>query len=214
MLWKPPSDIEGSVEFIATVVESKQVFWTNIKSNRLQVQSSGSAPSARHARNNALGDTLYNGCDQSKLCFGYPDNCKSTKTCLALFKASYDKLAKELIMEIHGRVSSEHRYFAVGLSDDEDMGDDSVTECVQGDEGVKALNSHNRGRRNVPADISLITVEEQKLVDGIASCRWRRNATTVSNGKSFDIVNNKYHVLLAVGQISGYSKFLQLLTIT
>lgn len=205
ILWKPPPDADDTIEFVATVVQSKSVFWTNLKSSPLEVKSGPQAsfngrPSAQ--QQSGVPETLYGDCDTKKLCFGLPANCVASKSCRALFKSEYDRVASQLLMELHGVFANDMQYFAVAISSDEKMGDDSVTECYKATDGtVKLRNSFNFGRSNQLDDIA-IRPDYASMENGVGSCQWRRRALTSRHGKTFDLEHDKYYLLLAAGEIS------------
>ncbi|KAI8423800.1 hypothetical protein MSG28_012811 [Choristoneura fumiferana] len=76
-------------------------------------------------------DTIYQGCADTKLCYGVPENCIQTGNCkaiVAIFVAG-DKYT----FEIQG--TGNPKYVAAALSMDNKMGDDSAMECVRSDNG-------------------------------------------------------------------------------
>lgn len=95
-------------------------------------------------------------------------------------------------------------YIALGLSDDTRMGDDSVIECVPSPTGeinaftsYTSLNPYASGRDNIPQDI--ITLIESSFNDGTIYCKVERDAVSQVRGRTFNLANDKYHVLLALG---------------
>lgn len=77
-------------------------------------------------------DPFYTDCSKSKLCFGIPQNCIASKNCKAVVAVTVtgDQYDFEL------QAGSNAAWVAVGLSDDQKMGDDSVIECVKSANGV------------------------------------------------------------------------------
>lgn len=82
-------------------------------------------------------DPFYSGCDETKLCFGSPSGCVSSKNCKAAVAVTVngDKFDFEL------QATDNAAWVGVGLSDDTQMGDDSVIECVNEAGGVDAYMS-------------------------------------------------------------------------
>lgn len=82
-------------------------------------------------------DQFYNGCYSSKGCFGAPEGCVKTKNC----KAVVATIVRGDRYEFEMKALGDAKYVAVGLSEDEKMGDDSVIECVREGNGAKAYMS-------------------------------------------------------------------------
>ena len=96
-------------------------------------------------------------------------------------------------------------YVAVALSTDKLMGDDSVMECVPEGGSVRAYTSWTVPRPNlgvtrngVPQNI--IRLLDASYIGGVIYCRIQRDARSTVYGNNFDLINNKYHLLLASGQ--------------
>merc|ERR1712142_535774 len=70
---------------------------------------------------------IYEDCFQSKGCFGYPEKCELEKTCDMI--VTYAKDGEKFKFQIGGKSAA--GYVALGLSDDKEMGDDSVMACIQ-----------------------------------------------------------------------------------
>lgn len=72
-------------------------------------------------------DPFYTDCSISKLCFGIPDNCIDSQNCKAVVAVTVtgDQYDFEL------QAGNNAAWVAVGLSDDQKMGNDSVIECVK-----------------------------------------------------------------------------------
>jgi hypothetical protein len=83
------------------------------------------------------GDPIYDGCGDTKTCFGEPQNCVATKSCQT-FSAVIVK-GDRYIFEMKSKQNA--GYVAVGLSEDDKMGRDSVVECVSQAGSVKAYTS-------------------------------------------------------------------------
>lgn len=96
-------------------------------------------------------------------------------------------------------------YIASALSLDDKMADDSVMECVpeRGQE-IKAYSSWTYRepkfgvtRENVPQNI--IRLLDSSYENGQIYCRVERDAVTTVRGINFDLIRNKYNVLVASG---------------
>lgn len=88
-------------------------------------------------------DPFYNGCSESKLCFGTPDGCVSTQNCEAV--AAVAVIGDRYEFELKA-TSPDVAWVAAGLSSDAKMGDDSVIECVKQGISVRAFSSRTTAR--------------------------------------------------------------------
>lgn len=90
-------------------------------------------------------DQFYKGCFISKGCFGAPEGCVKTKDCKAIVATTVrgDRYEFEL------KAPKDAAYVAMGLSDDVQMGDDSVIECVKEGIGAKTYMSRTISRPNL-----------------------------------------------------------------
>ncbi|CAB0030082.1 unnamed protein product [Trichogramma brassicae] len=143
-------------------------------------------------------DPFYESCGETKNCFGIPDGCVEQQNCVAA--VSVLVAGERYIFEL--RSTNNAKYVAVGLSDDRKMGDDSVVECVDGGDRVNMHMSWNNGTTNTrmatpPNAVDLIS---SSLVDGVISCKFSRNKLTQIQGRTFNLVEKPYFLLLARGQ--------------
>uniref|UniRef100_A0A1B6DIZ9 Ferric-chelate reductase 1 homolog n=1 Tax=Clastoptera arizonana TaxID=38151 RepID=A0A1B6DIZ9_9HEMI len=145
-------------------------------------------------------DPFYNDCNTLKNCFGYPDGCVSKQTCTAIVSISVS--ANRYTFEMKAKTDG---YVAVGLSDDQSMGGDSVVECVHDanspSNSVRAYMSWNEpgSKSNVRKRQLGINLLNGTYVDGILYCRFTRDPRTIVEDVTFDLVNDQYHILLAAG---------------
>ncbi|XP_014210218.1 putative ferric-chelate reductase 1 homolog [Copidosoma floridanum] len=160
--------------------------------------------SARHLecttglKDNDVNDLFYEGCGSVKNCFGTPDLCVDQKNCMAAVSVLVQ--GERYVFEMQSRNS---KYVAVGLSEDNKMGDDAVAECVNEDERVVLHTSWNKGKHNTrlsknetSAAVELVSSSFQ---DGVISCKFLRNKLTTVQGQRFDLVAKPYHLLIAIG---------------
>lgn len=150
---------------------------------------------------NVQSDIIYQGCGDTKLCFGVPQNCVPTGTCtaiVAVFVAG-DQYTFEL------QANGNPKYVAAGLSMDKNMGDDSAMECVRNDNGqIKLFTSWTYpkeepyvARSESPQNI--VQLQESSIIDGKLYCKFKRDAVSEVRGQSFDLANNKYHLMIVAG---------------
>lgn len=149
-------------------------------------------------------DPFYDGCNTLKNCFGSPEGCVPSQNCAAVTAIKVE--GTRYTFELKARTVGTARtpaYVAVGLSDDSKMGGDSVVECVyDGSSSVKAYLSWNR-----PGEKSNMRTKNQlginfingSYVDGVLYCMFTRDPKSSVEGKTFDLINDKYHILVAAG---------------
>lgn len=91
------------------------------------------------------GESIYDGCGDSKTCFGFPRGCLGSYDCNIFTAVRYEgeKFLFELLSSSQFACSSFFlgisnlflsvgaAYISMGLSDDNRMGRDSVIECVR-----------------------------------------------------------------------------------
>lgn len=58
----------------ATVVKEKTIFWSDVRSDLVDVTRNDD-------EENFLNSQLYEGCGETKSCFGVPENCVKSKNC-------------------------------------------------------------------------------------------------------------------------------------
>ncbi|XP_020814503.1 putative ferric-chelate reductase 1 homolog isoform X1 [Drosophila serrata] len=223
--WQSPVDFLGQVVFNATIAQSYNEFWVGVPSQPVQIVrrdltavplptqgppvSAGTTrapyvPPSYVAPNNVAAtnsDPIYNGCGQSKNCFGFPDGCVSSKTCTSIAVVTVRGDVYEF--EIQSGRGTNAAYVAVGLSEDAKMGEDLTTECVPENGRVNLYSSYTSATpyaamRSVVGQNSARLLDAS-LVDGVIYCRVQRDAVTSVQGKTFDLRNGKYHLLVASG---------------
>uniref|UniRef100_A0A1L8E3J5 Putative reeler domain protein n=1 Tax=Nyssomyia neivai TaxID=330878 RepID=A0A1L8E3J5_9DIPT len=217
--WEAPQDYVGPVVFNGTVAQDYGHFWVGIESSPLQVVPRGGAPPPggisttrrpfsstrpvyepiQPAQSKILAtDTIYDGCGATKSCFGIPDNCVKQRQCQAI--TTVTARGERFYFE----VKSGHNnpaYVAVGLSKDDKMMDDSVIECVPEGGRVNVYASWTEARpynavRQAGGHLRLLN---SSFNDGVIYCNVERDARTTMMGKTFDLLNNEYYLLLAAG---------------
>ena len=82
-------------------------------------------------------DPFYNGCDVKKSCFGSPEGCVRKRNCKAV--AAITVYGDRYEMEL--KADSSAAWVGLGLSEDTQMGDDSVVECVKDQGRIRAYMS-------------------------------------------------------------------------
>ncbi|CAO1330498.1 unnamed protein product [Diamesa serratosioi] len=214
--WKAPEDFVGKVNFHATVVESFTTFWINVNSVDVEIVPVKEAPITTTPQATVTTTTtttvqpiddannVYNGCSETKTCFGLPNGCLLTKNCISLGAVIYEKDSRFIFEMIS---SNRAAFIAMGLSTDRLMGDDLAIECVnEGASGiVKAYVSLTfkgneiAGSNRSKVNQNIINLLESRYEDGRVYCRVELDNFYVVDGNRFDLVNEKYYLLLVSG---------------
>lgn len=219
--WIAPAGFKGEVVFNATIAQDYDKFWVGIESTPVKVVESGQSPPsvvgisttrqppttttvppyvAPTAASADTTDPIYRGCGENKGCFGFPEGCVETRNCRAVVATIVQ--GERYIFEMKSGYNRP-AYVAVGLSNDAKMGDDSVIECVPEQGTVNAYASwtfagpYGVSRQGIAQNF--IRLLEKSHVDGVIHCKVERDAVTTVKGQKFDMINEKYHLLLATG---------------
>lgn len=144
-------------------------------------------------------DPFYSDCNQLKSCFGSPEGCVDSQTCTAIASVKVEGTRHTFELKADNAA-----YVAVGLSEDNKMGADSVMECVREESGggsIRAFNSWNipndKGNKRIGADgINLLN---SSSIDGSIYCKFTRDPIHRIEGTLFDMTKNQYFLLLAAG---------------
>lgn len=217
--WRAPDDFLGGVAFRATVAQSYATFWKNIESPLVEVvtrdtviTTTATTTTSRAIQpppvimenkpkpTNAPKDIIYQGCADTKLCFGVPQNCVQNGNCkaiLAIFVAG-----DSYTFEVQG--TDNPKYVAAGLSMDNKMGDDSAMECVNDNGRIKLFASWTYpkaepyvSRFDSPQDI--VQLLESSAIDGKLYCKFKRNTVSTVKRQVFDLANKKYNLMVVAG---------------
>ncbi|XP_034935155.1 putative ferric-chelate reductase 1 homolog [Chelonus insularis] len=215
--WVPPSDYEGTIIFNSTIVQDYATYWIGVESPPITVLkenielSEPSIPLSSTQRTTTepyyepmtespvksdQHHPIYDGCGTIKSCFGNNDKCVDDKSCTAIVGVKVK--GEKYIFELLGKGGS---YIAVGLSNDNKMGDDSVVECIKENDTVSLHMSWNYGRdnmRNSTPD-GIVSLEKTSVENGLLYCRFVRNGKTVIQDEIFDLIEKNYYLLLAAG---------------
>ncbi|XP_044737740.1 putative ferric-chelate reductase 1 homolog isoform X2 [Chrysoperla carnea] len=218
--WEAPEGYLGPVIFNSTIAQDYATFWTGVESNPVEIvkRSAGYTPGISTTRApvsptttpfnfepepatelRTSQDPFYNGCGDSKTCFGAPANCVEQRNCKAAVACTVKGEQYEFELK-----SVQGAYVAVGLSDDDKMGDDSTIECVRDATGLDAHMGYTVPRPNLnafrlPNSKYGITIKNVSAVDGGIYCRVVRDAKTTVQGKSYDLINDQFYIMIAAG---------------
>lgn len=219
--WIAPANFKGEVVFNATIAQDYDKFWVGLVSTPVKVVESGQGPTSvvgisttrqppttttvppyvpRATAASDSSDAIYQGCGDTKGCFGFPEGCVESRNCRAVVATIVQ--GERYIFEMKSGYNRP-AYIAVGLSNDAKMGDDSVVECVPEQGTVNAYASwtfagpYGVSRQGIAQNF--IRLLEKSYVDGVIHCKVERDAVTTVKGQKFDLINEKYHLLLATG---------------
>lgn len=146
--------------------------------------------------------SIYNGCGETKTCFGFPKHCLDSQSCTAITTVIVEN--NRYFFEVMSKGSHHPAYVATALSLDTRMEDDSAMECVPENGQVNIYTSWtgrspSRATRLPAADSTFIHLINSSFVNGNIYCKIERDAVSVVHGQTFDLVHGKYHLLLATG---------------
>lgn len=218
--WQAPNDFVGEIIFNGTVAQDYARFWVGIQSITVQVLPRGASPGnsfgiSSTRRPITTGspsafvpkaqppsprqrDSMYEGCGTTKTCFGFPSNCVASQSCDALTAVTVE--GEKYYFEMKSGAAN-IAYIATALSTDDRMGEDAVMECVPENGVVRTYASWTTARpysanRHAANYLRLV---DASYVDGVIYCKVERDAKTTIEGHTFDLINSKYHLLLATG---------------
>ena len=165
-----------------------------------------------------LAITEYNQCFNTTGCFGVQFkhdscDCVSERKCdmIVTYKNNSNG---DVAFSILGNVSS-NQYLAVGISNDNKMGDDSVVMCYHSGSTSGVAMSWNKGRSGsfplVNPHFGLINnTVRSSYENGILSCSFTRlHITNIPTGRMTKLFNLslEYYLLLAYGDVTNSQEF-------
>ncbi|KAK7508102.1 hypothetical protein BaRGS_00000341, partial [Batillaria attramentaria] len=135
-------------------------------------------------------------CGSTKGCLS---DCSEAGSCGYLMTWQSDPSGTAVVITLKAFVGSGDRYVAFGLSHDNLMGDDSVSDCTRVGGSINVYNSKNTGtiaeRLQDQSDINLIS---QGFVDGVLTCTFTRPKIG-SSSDVFNLDSTKYIIFIAIG---------------
>ncbi|XP_046657704.1 putative ferric-chelate reductase 1 homolog isoform X2 [Daphnia pulicaria] len=145
--------------------------------------------------------SVYMGCGDVKGCFGLGGTCVQEGSCSAM--VTYAVKGQRYEFELWATNTPPNSYVAVAFSNDNLMGDDSVSECTLVNGRVNAYMSYNEGKSNTRLrdPTNGLKLIEGKYSDGNLYCRFERQAQFVIGDKHFDMAKD-YLLFLARGPAS------------
>lgn len=156
---------------------------------------------------------LYTKCSTTTmLCFGFPVDCINTKKCeliLGITNGGYGLTNGTVEFQLIGKTGEANdtdQWMAMGLSDDDKMGNDSVVECLVFKNGTtRVRNSWNGFGTNVLINnvVGVVPSGNASYDNGLMNCKWSRTAHTRVKDTTFDLIANQYYILLAKGKLKN-----------
>jgi len=168
----------------------------------------------------ANDSSIYGGCYDIKGCFGTPAGCVEKRNCN--FLASYARISDDYFQFEIGQAvgDSTNSYAALGLSFDDEMGEDSVMACTlaAGSQVNIAMywNVDTPSYNSIPLEDPHfgLTEEVGSVEDGLLKCSFKRQAMTrvpepgTNRSQLFDLRAEKFYLLLAAGKLDTGSGLL------
>ena len=147
-------------------------------------------------------DPYVSECMNGRTCVRNIPNCspmKDANCALVAYNVADDKLN---VTMIH---SGANTWTAVGFGPSTSMWSSDITYCQNGSSGIKLVSSYSYGNGR-PSDISGLegyyNLETPKS-GNVYGCSFQKDLKVQKKGRTIDLANNDYHVLLAKGQMSG-----------
>ncbi|XP_052832488.1 putative ferric-chelate reductase 1 isoform X2 [Octopus bimaculoides] len=186
--WTSPINIPSGLHFDSSVVESYSVFWTNLRT--------------------PLTTTPSVTTDMPVTPTSVPGKISNTWKCSENFECQIswimDKASKTTNFEFNFEVTTDRSYIALGLSEDTDMGSDSVMECLYHNGNVKGQYSYNERIDN--SKVTDLILNNGRYDDGLMTCNFTRD-NVMNNSKIFDIGQKQWYLLVAAGPVKdGFVK--------
>ncbi|OTF72519.1 Reeler and DOMON domain containing protein [Euroglyphus maynei] len=228
--WIPNSQtFNGSLYFQATVVQVKQAYWNDIRSEPMYFYNGHRTDETTYSKlignqpiemiNNDTPksfDIDYDQCS-NRLCIGLANNdnddendngnCIGSKSCRALINEN-----EENDFSIQAKQSSSsstaNSYYSMAFSDDNRMGNDFVVDCLVNSNGRVMIDlSQNIGKSNKPLSrrekMDILQEQNGQFIDGIVHCNWRLKRQFRLGNKDYDISKQSYHIFLASGSFDS-----------
>lgn len=146
-------------------------------------------------------DPIYRGCGSSKTCFGTPPGCLNVSSCQAVVAVLVEDDEYEIELQSE---NTQAGYISFALSRDDEMGDDSVIECVVENGIVRSYTSWNiprpsLGNTRLDVQQNIITHINSSYIDGKIYCKVKREKATMVLGHEFNLGWHDFYFMLAMG---------------
>ena len=153
--------------------------------------------------------------DKSQLCIGMPTNCIKFENCTVLFKSSINRSTLRLNFELIGFdiKANENKYVAVGLSDDQKMGDDLVFVCMKrkrnnDEQEVEFQIRENRSKRMPRLSLKVRAEENvtKSIINGKITCKWELPYKVKIYDQQCNFLADEFFILMAKGKLLDFCK--------
>ncbi|XP_032230076.1 putative ferric-chelate reductase 1 isoform X2 [Nematostella vectensis] len=193
--WRAPDKAAGNIIFWASVVETFDRFWVDLKS--VAVSGASGLPSTTPP----LGRDFQiskSGCGKAKGCFSEPVQCTGSHDCT--FLMTYQDNGSDVTFELSAKAG----YAAMGFNYKQEMdATDSIT-CSTSASGAVEIRryylDHHRPTRYDISNTSDIKAIEKSYADGIVKCRFtRKKAPQSPNMRN---LNTNWYMIFAWSGVS------------
>ncbi|CAD5111914.1 DgyrCDS1175 [Dimorphilus gyrociliatus] len=150
------------------------------------------------------------GCGSIKGCYRMPPNCNG-RNCLSLITFRWHKATDTILFEMQSQALSGIHWTSVGFSDEAQMGDNYVVDCLYNQSSSNALiqrswnylnsggrRTGNRVLKDKYAGMDLSQPFQANYSDGFIQCTFSMHVTT-TGAKYTPNFKSKYYLLLARG---------------
>nr|XP_027199539.1 putative ferric-chelate reductase 1 homolog [Dermatophagoides pteronyssinus] len=226
--WIPNTPtFNGSLYFQATVVQVKQAYWNDIRSEPIYflngyrtdessysklIDNHNNQPIEINNNDSPKIDIDYDQCS-NRLCIGLANNndnddnsnCVGSKSCRALMSVWKNENGENDFSIQAKQSTMANLYYSMALSDDNRMGNDFVVDCLVNSNGHVMVDlSQNFGKSNEQLSrkekMDILQEQNGQFIDGIVRCNWRFVPRKFRVGNNdYDISKRSYHIFLASG---------------
>ncbi|CAL8398009.1 unnamed protein product [Arctogadus glacialis] len=206
-VWTCPEDSPPTVQFFATVVQKKKLYWVQVPGPVVAVAGAASTtagvltpPTTAAGLPAAFSSE---GCGHNKSCLREPAGCRPENDPDCFFLSFRpDAIGGSALFELSGPAEG---YVALGLSLDTWMGNDDVYLCIQDQGRVHIQAASVSGRtRPEPAPEGTLRDQTGAVADGVILCRFRRDVRIPQTDQRFDL-DQSYFLFLAHGRAENGS---------
>ncbi|XP_041134258.1 putative ferric-chelate reductase 1 isoform X2 [Polyodon spathula] len=204
--WRAPSSGTGNIEFSATFVKSKFIFWVQVRSSQVTFNiaaPASPAPTSTLSFNPTSSLVLISstGCGTNKTCFSSPAGCDAAMNadCYFMSSASPQGGGDGIQFEMSGKSSG---YIAIGFSDDTNMGNDDIYICGRDANGnVQVQHAFSTGK-STPTIKPLENVNNiaTSFNNGVIKCSFITRNSISTQQRAAD---TSYYIFLANGPSNG-----------
>ncbi|XP_046358001.2 putative ferric-chelate reductase 1 homolog isoform X2 [Haliotis rufescens] len=213
--WTAPSSAQGDIVFVTTFVESFSTYWVQQTSVVIRDESLTNPPPNYPGVPSSVLDA--SSCASTTPAppttkapepgrFPKDSSCRSTRGCFhdcdstgCTFVVGWEDSSDHVKFFIKASFpGASNAWMAIGLSDDQKMGSDGVTECVNFNGQMAVFNSQNTGRSNSKLPTTEAGLLSGSIINGVFSCSFNLTKQGTLDNTLFSLVRERY-LLLARG---------------